>query len=1147
MLQNFIHLRVYTSYSLSEGAVRIEELPYLCHKYKMPAVSVTDRNNLFGSLEFSQKVSNEGIQPIMGLLVSFKLKDIEYSSVQSSIILLVKDEIGYFNILEITNRLYNKNTDNEEHYLTIDDLKDLNKGLILLTGGAEGPIGSLVLKKEREKAESLLVEFQKIFNDRLYIEIYRHGLEPENITEPYFLDFAFNHNIPIVATNKVYFSDMSMYQAHDALLCIASGNYVDQDDRVKSNKEFYFKSPREMSLLFSDLPEAIENTIVISKRCAFMPPSRDPILPRYECNKTNEEELSFLSKQGLEKRLETKVLPKIKNEDEKNKIKEIYNNRLDYELEIIIKMKFSGYFLIVSDFIRWGKRNNIPIGPGRGSGAGSIVAWSLEITDLDPISFNLLFERFLNPERISMPDFDIDFCQERRDEIISYVQKRYGANKVAQIITFGKLQARAVVRDIGRVLNLPYSRVDQISKMIPFNPIKQVTLQEAINSDSSLKNMQKTDADISRLLDISLKLEGLYRHASTHAAGIVIADREIYKLVPVYKDNKSDMYISGYSMKYTEASGLVKFDFLGLKTLTVISNSCELIKNRVGEINISDIALDDKKSFELLVSGDTIGVFQLESPGMRDAMRKLKPDCIEDIIALISLYRPGPMDKIPSYIARKHGKEEIDYIDPMIEEVLKETYGVIIYQEQVMKIAQVMGGYTLSAADLLRRAMGKKDIEEMNIQRKKFISGAMKKKISSEKATYVFDLVAKFAGYGFNKSHAAAYALISYQTAYLKAYYPVEFYVASMNLEIHHTDKIFTLYQDIKIHNIEVLLPCINNSEAFFTREVTKEDGQLAIRWALGAIKNSSIAAMESLVEERKKNGQFKDMMDFISRVDNKVLNKRQIEALAKAGVFDVFNKNRNYIFSNTEKYLSYGHRSILDKESSQNSLFSGVFEKDNIKLKEVSCWNEVDQVKYEFESFGLYINQHPMDIYKPILDKKNILWAFDIENNISDGISDIKIAGVIISSKVKPSPRGRFMYLVISDPTGLLEISIFEDKLIEDSIDLLKEGTMLYIDANAKKDTGGIRLTATSIKDLFYYLGSYKENLYIDIKSTDIPNLKELKKIVSNSNVGNINIILNIALEKNIVVIKLDKAYNADSYMLNSICDLFGSNIFFN
>lgn len=1147
LLKNFIHLRTYSPYSLSEGALRIEETISLCHKYNMPAVAITDRNNLFGSLEFSQKVSSSGVQPIIGLLASFRLEGMEYSSIKSNIILLVKNETGYSNILEMTNRIYSYISEREENYLSLDDLKELNEGLILLTGGAEGPAGQLILNKEEEKAEALLVQLDEIFKNNIYIELYRHGSEDENITEPYFLKYALKYNIPIVATNKVYFSDMSMYNAHDALLCIASSAYLDETDRVKSNKEFYFKSSREMNSLFIDLPEALENTFVIAKRCAFIPQLRNPILPHYECSSSNteEEELRFLSYNGLEQRLSKSILNNAEDDSKKKEeIKKIYYERLEYELGIIINMKFTGYFLIVSDFIRWGKRNNIPVGPGRGSGAGSMVAWALEITDLNPIQFNLIFERFLNPERISMPDFDIDFCQEKRDEIIAYVQKRYGSDKVAQIITFGKLQAKAVIRDIGRVMNMPYNKFDQISKMIPFNAVKSVTLQEAIDSDSRLKHMKNNDTEVSKLLSVALKLEGLYRHASTHAAGIVIADRPVQELVPVYRDNKSDMIVSGYSMKYTEKAGLVKFDFLGLKTLTVISKICLLLKEKNIDLDIRDIPLDDSQTFDLLVQGDTLGVFQLESTGMKDSIRRLKPDNIEDIIALISLYRPGPMDNIPSYIARKHGNEEIDYIDPLIKEVLEETYGVIIYQEQVMKIAQLMGGYTLAAADLLRRAMGKKNLEEMNMQRKNFILGAINNDVSEDKATYVFDLVAKFAGYGFNKSHAAAYAMISYQTAYLKAHYLIEFYISSMNLDINNPDKILLFFQDIKKHGIEILKPCVNKSQVFFSSEKV-QDGKYAIRWALGAIKNSSISSAQDLVIEREKNGLFKNMLDFVSRVKYKILNKRQMEASVKAGVFDVFDDNRNFIFGNLEMFLSYGHRVSMDKESTQVSLFDKKSESKNIRIKNFKRWNSLDSLKYEFEAFGFYIGKHPMDAYKYLLTKERILLADDLENT-SKGEKKIRIAGVITLAKIKSSPKGKFLVLVISDPTGIFEVSIFDEKILDNSFDILKEGSMVLMNVKIKKDIGGIRITVIDVQNLLNYLNNIKVKLCININDSNIANLTELKELFLSEKEGEIKVFLNVSLEKNMVAISLGESYNASVYMLNTVSDLFGSDVYF-
>jgi DNA polymerase-3 subunit alpha len=1091
---DFIHLRVHSSYSLLEGAITPKEMVELCKKYKTPAVAITDSGNLFGSLEFSQACTSSGVQPIIGCILNINTKKDIYAAnnAYDKILLLAKNEDGYKNLLKLVYKSFFEVGDNTTPHVTIKDVEELSGGIIALTGAASGAVNRLIIEKREADAEKTLLHLHKIFGDCLYIELTRLGTRDEDITEDMLIELAYKHNIPMVATNDVFFADQSMHEAHDALMCIADGRYVAEKDRRKVSRENYFKSPREMKALFADIPEALENTVNIAKRCAVMSKSRPPMLPHFACEagRTEAEELRQTAEKGLQSRLENNVFKDGQSEAERAEIKKTYFDRLNFELDVIITMDFPGYFLIVSDFMRWGKRNGIPLGPGRGSGAGSVVAWALEITGLDPLRFGLLFERFLNPERVSMPDFDIDFCQERREEVIHYVQEKYGRDKVAQIITFGKLQARAVIRDVGRVLQMPYGQIDKISKMIPFNPIDPVTLSKAIAMDRTFKNMIEEDREISHLVDMCLKLEGLNRHASTHAAGVVIADRPLYELVPVYRDPRSDMPVCGYSMKYAEGAGLVKFDFLGLKTLTVIDKACQLVRKKGVEIDIEKIPLDDPRSFEMLSRGDSVGVFQLESAGMRDTLRKMQPDTIDDIIALISLYRPGPMDNIPSYIARKHGEEEVDYLDPMLEGILKETYGVIIYQEQVMQIAQVMGGYSLGGADLLRRAMGKKIASEMDAQRKIFVDGAIKNGVDKNKASGIFDLVAKFAGYGFNKSHAAAYALISYQTAYLKANFPVEFIAASMNLEIHDTDKINTFRQEAIEQGIVILPPDVNKSGAYFMPEMF--EGEMAIRYGLGALKGVGIAAMEVLEKERSK-GSFKDIFDMAARLPGGVVNKRQLESLIKAGAFDEMHKNRKQIFAAIEALLRYNAMINQEKNSNQVSLFGGddSTHTPKPKLQEVADWPAMELMNNEFEAVGLYLNQHPVSVYESILRKMKIKPFSEMAESLGTGNSAVKIAGVLISKRMRSSPRGRFATLSFSDPSGIFEVSIFNEDVLSDARDLLEPGSVLFMDAEARKDDGGVRLNANSVKNLQDAVHNYQIKIYLDNISA-LPLLKD-------------------------------------------------------
>jgi DNA polymerase-3 subunit alpha len=835
----YIALRNHTTYSLCKGAIKINDLIETAKSLKMPALAIMDSQNLFGALEFSMSCKKAGIQPILGceMLVDFQLNDtknisnLDFEKTLAKTPLIATNNQGYKNLMYLVSQSYLNRQNGITPHINFELLKQNSSGLIMLSGGSEGIIAKLLINDQEKLITKILADFSQFFHNNFYIEITRHHTKNELAIEEKLINIAMQNNLPLVATNDVYFLTPEMHEAQDILSCIYEGHTQIEENRHKNSPEQYFKKIPEFCELFADLPEAIENTINIAKRCHSMAFERPPTLPKFSnlSNFNEAEELRIQSQEGLKIRLQQKFLldEKTQNLSESEKIEQQkiieknYFDRLNYELEIIIKMNFSGYFLIVSDFIKWAKNNQIPVGPGRGSGAGSIIAWSLQITDLDPIRFGLLFERFLNPERVSMPDFDIDFCQSRRDEVIDYVQKKYGNDFVAQIITFGKLQARAVLKDVGRVLQMPYSQVDRICKLIPFNAVEAVTLEKAITMDKDLQTAIKEDPQITKLVDIGLKLEGLNRHASTHAAGVVIGDRPLQEICALYLDEGSSMPAVGYSMKYAESAGLVKFDFLGLKTLTTILEAVKLIeKTRGVKIDINNIHLDDKKTFEMLATGDSIGVFQIESSGMRSVLRKMRADKIEDIIALISLYRPGPMDNIPTYIRRKHGDEKITYPHPLLENVLKETYGVIVYQEQVMEIAKILAGYSLGGADLLRRAMGKKIKEEMDKQRQIFVEGAKKNAVDEQQANEIFDLVDKFAGYGFNKSHAAAYAMISYQTAYLKAHFLPEFLTASINLEIDNTDKINIFLQVANRHKIPVLPPDINHSNADFSIEI---------------------------------------------------------------------------------------------------------------------------------------------------------------------------------------------------------------------------------------------------------------------------------------------------------------------------------------
>ncbi|OHC75484.1 MAG: DNA polymerase III subunit alpha [Rhodospirillales bacterium RIFCSPLOWO2_12_FULL_58_28] len=1066
---DFVHLRVHTAYSLSEGAVRIDDLVSLCGEYAMPAVAMTDTNNLFGALEFSPACAKAGVQPIIGCRLSIA-RDRDGGRVgfieSDPLVLLVQNMEGYHNLLKLLGAAYLGAKDVADPRVDMKTLASHSRGLIALAGGAKGPVGHLLAEGQGEAAEELLARLAAAFPGRLYVELTRHGMDVEKLCEPALIDLAYKLDLPLVATNEVFFTVPDMYEAHDALICIAAGAYLSQDDRRRLTPEHYFKSAREMRALFRDLPEAVDNTVVIARRCSFMVEPVAPILPPYDCGegRTEEDEMRAQSEKGLEKRLRDQVLKPTMTDDEKEHAARPYRERLEYELGIIVKMKFSGYFLIVADFIRWAKEHGIPVGPGRGSGAGSVVAWALTITDLDPLRFGLLFERFLNPERVSMADFDIDFCQDRRDEVIRYVQEKYGRDHVAQIITFGKLQARAVLRDVGRVLEMPYPQVDLICKMIPNNPADPVTLEKAIESEPRLRQMIDGDAAVSRLVAIARRLEGLYRHASTHAAGVVIGDRPLCELIPLYRDPHSDMPVSGFNMKYVESAGLVKFDFLGLKTLTVIARAVALIADGGKTIDISALPLDDRATFDMLGRGDTIGVFQLESSGMVDVLRKLRPDAFEDIIAVVALYRPGPMDNIPSYIRRKHGLEKPDYLYPTLEGILKETFGIIIYQEQVMQIAQELSGYTLGGADLLRRAMGKKNQKEMDKQRQTFIDGAVSRGAPAGKASDIFDYVDKFAGYGFNKSHAAAYALVAYQTAWLKANYPVEFMAASMTLDISNTDKLAGFRQELRDLNVPLLPPDINASGPLFTVERNAAGG--SIRYALAAVRNVGEAAMRELVAERDKNGPFKDMDDFVNRLDPRAVNKRQFENLARAGAFDALNANRRQVFEGVETLLRHAGAAAHDRTSNQISLFGGdAAPVAGVSLPATVEWNEMERLKEEAEAIGFYLSGHPLDAYAKSLKRIKALTHAEIVENGHPGL--VSMAGAVISSKERTSAKGnRYAFVRFSDASGDFEITVFSD-ILTSSRHLLEEGRCLLIKANAHFEEETARFTAISFEDL--------------------------------------------------------------------------------
>ncbi len=1064
---SFVHLRVRSSFSLLESTVRIPKLLDRCRKERMPAVAVVDKANLFNALAYSQAAAGAGIQPIVGCFLPIIDEHPSQGHGRPQgptwMPIYAQNEEGYLNLLKLLSIAHLETETGLQPEIALDDLEKHSEHLLLLSGGPAGPVGRALLQGNRELANELADRLAKTFEGRFYIELMRHDLVEENQIEDALIDIAYTKDLPLVATNDVHFLEAAQYECHDVLLCIEQGVQVGVKERRRLTPEHRLKTPDEMVALFADIPEALANSVVIAKRCAYKVLPRDPILPAFDTAGGRDEaaELQAQGEAGLERRLDT--LGKAEEE------RQSYRERLAYEMNVILRMKYEGYFLIVSDFIKHAKSLGIPVGPGRGSGAGSVVAWSLEITDLDPLRFGLLFERFLNPERVSMPDFDIDFCQDRRDEVIRYVRDKYGAEKVAAIITFGKLQARAVLRDVGRALGMPFGQVDKVAKLVPFNPANPPTLEEALVLEPRLQEVADEDEQVGHLVTIAQQLEGLPRHASTHAAGVVIGDRPLDELVPLYRDPRAPMPVTQFNMKDVEKAGLVKFDFLGLTTLTMLTLGERLVNERGTELVLSKLPLDDEKSYDLLGRGETVGVFQLESSGMRDALRKLLPDSFEDIIAMVSLYRPGPMDNIPRYINVKHGREDPEYLHPLLEPILGETNGVIIYQEQVMQIAQDLAGYSLGGADLLRRAMGKKIKAEMDAQREVFIEGATERGIAKKLATTIFDQVAKFASYGFNKSHAAAYALLAYHTAYLKANHAVEFFAAAMTLDRGNQDKLNLFRQEIVKTGIPLLPPDINRSFAtFVVEDPDEENGQEkpGIRYALAAIKGVGAQAIDVVTEERRANGCFTDIFDLTARLGPGVLNKRLLEAMIKAGALDSFDDNRQRLMVCIESALRYGAAHAEQEASEQESLFGaglGTADLPKPKCPEIDDLPLLDRLQQEFDVLGFYLSAHPLDGYRTSLDRLGVVSASHL---LHHGGKRVKLAGIILGKQERTTPRSRFAFVQLSDPTGSYEITVFSE-LLGQARESLEGNQPLLIEGEVRLDGDIIKILASTIQTL--------------------------------------------------------------------------------
>ncbi len=1053
---DFVHLRVHSAYSLSEGAIKADKIAALARDGSMPAVAITDTGNLFGALEFSQACVAKGVQPIIGCQVA--ITRAENPRLQPDpVVLLAQDAAGLANLQLLSSRGF-MDSDPADPQVALETLLAHSEGLVLLTGGTRGPIARMLAEGRKPDAETLLARLAEAFPGRCMMELHRHGLPLERAIEPGLLALADALRLPLVATNECFFATPKMHEAHDALLCIAEGRQVSEAARRRVTREHWFKPAAAMRALFADLPDACDNTVAIAQTCAAMAETRKPLLPvspKVRTGQTEDETVRAMAAEGLARRMDALGADA--------EVRARYGKQLDYELGVIAGMGFPGYFLIVADFIQWAKARGIAVGPGRGSGAGSVVAWALTITDLDPLRWGLLFERFLNPERVSMPDFDIDFCQDRRDEVIGYVRDEYGADRVAQIITFGKLQARAAVRDVGRVLGLPFGQVNRVAELIPNNPAKPVTLAEAVEGEKRLQELRDGDEGVRRLLEVALQLEGLYRHASTHAAGVVIGDRPLIDLVPLYRDPRADTLVTQYSMKYVEQAGLVKFDFLGLTTLTILQRAVAILAGLGTPVDLDRLPLDDARTYEMLSRGDTGGVFQFESQGMRDVLRQMRPDRLEDLIAAGALYRPGPMANIPDYCRRKHG-EAWAPPHPELQSILGETYGIMVYQEQVMQIAQKMGGYSLGAADLLRRAMGKKIRSEMEQQRQVFTEGATARGISKAKADEVFDLMAKFADYGFNKSHAAAYALVSYQTAWMKANHPVAFLAACMDLALSNTDKIAALRQEAQRMGVAVLPPDINRSGAEFRVEVA--DGVQCIRYALAAVKKVGLAAMQALVLARG-DTPFADVADLAARIDPRQLNKMQLENLARAGAFDTLNPNRQQMFAAAETILRRAQAQAEEAESGQIGLFGGGAKPEALRLPPGPDWPGMERLGYEADAIGFHLTAHPLDSYGPLLRRLGVIPSNQMEARAQAGATRVKLAGCVIASKERTTRTGsRMAWIRLSDQGGSFEVTVFSE-VLGAAREALKSGSAVLMGVELKLDGENLRVTATDCTGL--------------------------------------------------------------------------------
>ena len=1139
----FVHLHVHTAFSLREGAISLSKLIDLAHYDEQPALAVTDTNNLFSALEFSEKAAKVGIQPIIGLQLKVAFDDDDTGHITKdnlhlgNLVLLAKSATGYLNLMRIASCAHLETEQGDDPHVLFSTLKTAADDLIVLSGGPDGVIDRLISGGRLDLAQRRLITLESIYKENFYIELQRHKLKQEEEIEPYLKDFAYRRGLPLVATNEPFFASINDYEAHDALLCIAEGTYTSVSERRRVSPEHYFKNTRQMHALFSDIPEAINNTIEIAQRINFRPKTSKPIMPRFIHDHPADTTIDAIEAQELRRQSVNGLADRLAHHGPAQGYSlEDYRNRLDFELDVIEKMRFPGYFLIVSDFIKYAKSKGIPVGPGRGSGAGSLVAYALTITDLDPVRFGLFFERFLNPERNSMPDFDIDFCQTRRGEVIDYVRHRYGADRVAQIITFGSFLARGVLRSVGRVLEMPLGQVDKLAKLVPQNPAKPLTLAEALASEAKLREEVAKDERVERLFRISGALEGLYSNASTHAAGIVIGDRPLQEVVPLYRDPKSDMPATQFNMKWVEPAGLIKFDFLGLKTLTVLAMASDLVRRREPEFDLAKVPLDDQATYAMLGRGETIGVFQLESPGMRKALVEMHADRFEDIIALVALYRPGPMANIPTYCAVKLGDEEPDYIHPEIEPILKETFGVIIYQEQVMQIAQILSGYSLGEADNLRRAMGKKIKSEMDAQRDRFVTGAVERSIQRSKANEIFDLLAKFADYGFNKSHAAAYALIAYQTAWFKAHYPAEFLAASMTFDKSQTDKVAEFRDEARRIGILVEPPSISFSGVDFDVAVDK-DGKQIIRYALSAIKGIGEGQAESIVRSRN-NKPFVSLSDFARRLNPRDVNKKVLDNLVACGAFDAVEKNRAAVALSIEAMLAAANRHTEDRKAGQNALF-GDIDVDDIVVPNTSPWSTAETLRREYDAAGFFLSGHPLDAYDPLMSKLRVSRWQQFISDVKKGATAGRLAAVVLDRTERRTKSGSKMGIVqFSDVTGQYEAIVFEEGLNQFR-DKLEKGAVVLVTLSASIDGDDVRARIISVDSLERAAAKAQKGIRLVIN--DKGPIPKIKKSLEIKGEGEVSILLKRQKTPEEIEIRLPGTYNVNADTASALRNISG------